>query len=141
MVNEEKIKLMTGIALDESKRYHDEILEGGYFKQDYVRSHVTTAIGNITVAYFLVIVLIVLYRADYLLVNITKLSYQWLLGVGLGVYVLLGLAVGWLSWYYYHQKYSENILLLEEYDKKLERFKRLYLETGEETEDDTVTGI
>ncbi|MBR1742587.1 MAG: hypothetical protein IJ733_12125 [Lachnospiraceae bacterium] len=141
MVNEEKIKIMTGIALDESKRYKEEIAEAGYFKGDYIRSHVTSAIWNITIAYFLVIVLIVLYRADYILVNITKLSYPMLIGAGLGFYFLFCLITGLLSTYYYSVKYNENMIILKEYNHKLKQLKEFYSEAREETKDDTTTGI
>lgn len=141
MVNEEKIKVMTDIALDESKRYREEISEGAYFKGDYIRAHVISAIWNITMAYFLVVVLIILYQADYILVNITTISYRFLIGVGLGIYLLFCLITGLLSFYYYSLKYQDNMLILKEYNDKLENLKTFYTESGEEPKNDTVTGI
>lgn len=141
MVNEEKIKLMTGIALDESKRYKEEIAEGGYFKGDYIRSHVTSSIWNITIAYFLVLILVLLYRADYILINITKLSYKMWIGMGIGIYFFICLVTGLISTYYFSLKYKYNITILKEYSKNLEQLKGFYLQAGEETGDDTATGI
>ena len=141
MVNEEKIKLMTGIALDELERYPEEIAEGGYFKGDYIRTHVTSVIWNVTIAYFLCVVLVILYQADYLFINITRLSYRMLIGTGLGIYFLFCLIVGLVATYYYSVKYNYNMLILKEYNQKLELLKQFYSETGEEKEDDTSTGI
>ncbi len=141
MVNEKKIKVMTSIALDESKRYKEEISEGAYFKGDYIRSHVTSAVWNITMAYFLVAALVVLYQADYILVNITKLSYRFLIGTGLGLYFLFALITALLSTYYYSLKYQENMGIIKKYNDKLETLKKFYAETGEEIKDDTAAGI
>ena len=44
MVNEEKIRIMTQIALDEEKKYKTEIEESGYYKSDYIRAHVISAV-------------------------------------------------------------------------------------------------
>ena len=58
MVNENKIKVMTEIALEESKKHKEEIAEGGYFKGDYILSHVTSIIWSLSIAYFLCFVLV-----------------------------------------------------------------------------------
>lgn len=141
MVNEEKIKVMTDIALDETKRYQEEISEGIYFKGDYIRSHVISAIWNITMAYLLLAALVVLYQADYLLVNITKVSYRFLIGAGLGMYFLFCLITGLLSFWYYSLKYQDNMMIIKEYNDKLEKLKTFYAESGEEQKDDTAAGV
>lgn len=141
MVNEEKIKVMTGIALDESKRYQTEISEGAYFKRDYILSHVTSAIWNISAAYFLMVLLIALYQADHILVNITKISYRFWIGAGVGLYFLFCLITGLLATYYYSFKYKDNMVILKEYNDKLEELKKFYAEAGEEPKDDTAIGI
>ena len=51
MVNEEKIRIMTQIALDEEKRYKTEIEESGYYKSDYIRAHVISVVWSLTVSY------------------------------------------------------------------------------------------
>ena len=134
MVDEKKIKLMTDIALDESKRYHDEISEGGFFRGDYIRSHVISAVWNVTIAYLLVLVLIVLYRADDLLIHITKISYAPYLGIILGSYLLLLLVTCLFSVYYFSARYRYMIVILQEYYNKLEMLKQFSLAPGEETD-------
>ena len=75
MVNEEKVHIMTQIALDETKKCKDQLHEGGYYKSDYIRSHTISAVWNITVSYLLVLFLIALYFSDYLFVNVVRLNY------------------------------------------------------------------
>ena len=53
MVNEEKLRIMTQIALDETKRHKTEIKEGGYYKLDYIRAHIISVVWNLTLAYVL----------------------------------------------------------------------------------------
>ena len=47
MVNEEKVRVMTGIALTETKYGREEVKEGGYFRSDYIRFRVTSAMWDI----------------------------------------------------------------------------------------------
>ena len=46
MVNEEKVHIMTQIALDETKKCKDQLHEGGYYKSDYIRSHTIQQYGT-----------------------------------------------------------------------------------------------
>ena len=90
MVNEEKVHIMTQIALDETKKCKDQLHEGGYYKSDYIRSHTISAVWNITVSYLLVLFLIALYFSDYLFVNVVRLNYLQLgIMIGGGYFILL----------------------------------------------------
>ena len=76
MVNEEKVRIMAQIALDETKYHKKEIREGEYDKSDYVRSHVISAIWNVTISYIFILCLIALYYADYIFLNVARLAYE-----------------------------------------------------------------
>lgn len=139
MVNEEKVRIMTGIALDE--KTNTEIAEGGCFKSDYIRFRVTAALWDITIGYLLILFLVGLYHADYLLVHIANLPYL-LAGVILfGIYLLCIIICGVGFYVYYSREYIRHKKVLEEYHGKLERLQEFYQENKEETFNDTVTGI
>jgi len=140
MVSEKKVRLMTQIALDETKRYKKEIGEGGYYKADYVRSRTVSAIWNITVSYLLVLFLVALYHADYIFVNVVRLDYGMIGFAVFGIYIGLFVPVVFFSYFHYRKEYDRNSIALKEYYKKLKELDEFYSQSREEAEDDTVTG-
>ena len=67
MLNEEKIRLMTGIAMFEKKMMKESIPANRYFKSDYVGSHLIRSFIAYSLTVCLCLVLWVLYRFDDLL--------------------------------------------------------------------------
>ena len=140
MVSEKKVHLMTQIALDETKRCKRAIMEGGYYKSDYVRSRTISAIWNVTVSYLLVLFLFALYHADYIFVNVVRLDYEMIGFAVFGIYIGLFVPTVFFSYFYYRKKYARNSIALREYYKKLKELDEFYSQSREEAEDDTVTG-
>lgn len=141
MVNEKKVQLMTQITLEEKGKSGDIIREGGYFRGDFIRSRITYAMWNLTIGYFLFLVLIVLYHLDYILISVTELSY---LRIGLilgGIYVLLMIICALASYVYYSSEYVHNKQVLERYQDKLESLQAFYREDKEDADSDSVTDI
>lgn len=141
MVNEKKVRIMTQIALDEMKYYKKEISEGGYYKSDYVRSHVISTLCSVTFSYLLVLFLVAFYHADYIFVNVARLDYQKIGIVVFGIYVSLMILVFFLSYRYFSYKYATNKIILREYCQKLKELDDFYQESKEETEHDTAAGV
>lgn len=140
MVNEEKVRIMTQIALDETKNYKEEISESGYYKSDYVRSQTISSVWSITLGYLLVLLLIALYYADYIFVNVIRLNYKMIGFVVFGIYLGILVPSIFFSYIHYRKKYAENMLALRQYYGKLKELDEFYSKSKEETEDDTVTG-
>jgi len=143
MVNEEKLRIMTQIALDETKRYKTEIEESGYYKSDYIRAHIISVVWNLTVAYVFILFLIALYNADYIFVNVASLEYDRLGFTVLGIYVgilILGIL---FSFFHFKKKYAKNLLVLKEYYTNLKKLDEFYMQNQnkEETGDDTIIGV
>lgn len=139
MVNEEKVHIMTQIALEEKGKKKKDINEGGYYKKDYIWAHCFSAIWNITVSYLLVIFLVALYHADYIFVNVVRLNYKKIMLLVFGIYVLFVLVVTLFSYYYFAEKYVRERKGIWEYYKKLEKLDDFYKQSEEETENDTFT--
>lgn len=141
MVNEKKIRIMTQLALDEEKNYRNEIKEGGYYKTDYVRSHVMSTIGSFTVSYILILFLTSLYHADYIFVNVARLQYGKAGMIVLGVYLLLILVSGGASYRYFSGKYEKNRVILQQYCDRLRELEVFCTQNKEEAGNDTVIGV
>ena len=56
MVNEEKLRIMVNLARYEQEPLHTELKEAGYYRIDYIRSHLLVTLWSYSVAYVLVIV-------------------------------------------------------------------------------------
>lgn len=141
MVNEEKVRIMTQIALDETKNYKKEISEGGYHKSDYVRSHIVSVLWNVTVSYALILCLIALYYADYIFINVAHMKYEELGFILLGVYTVLVMLSVLISYMFFSKKYVINRKKLEDYYRKIEQLDDFYTQSKEGAENDTTTGV
>ena len=73
MLNEEKIRLMTGIAMFEKKMMKESIPANRYFKSDYVGSHLIRSFIAYSLTVCLCLVLWVLYRFDVNIILSIKL--------------------------------------------------------------------
>lgn len=141
MVNEQKVRIMTGIALTETKYGRDEVKEGGYYRSDYIRFHVSSAMWRITISYLLVLLLIGTYNADYLLKNVASLPYGPAITVILVIYFLFMIITGIGSYFYYTGEYIRKRKILEGYCRQLEALEAYYQENGEEAGNDTTASI
>lgn len=141
MVNEEKVRVMTGIALIETKYGKDEVKEGGYFRSDYIRFRVTSAMWHITVGYFFLLLLIGIYHADYLFKNVASLPYGLMGAIILVTYILFMIIAGTGSYVYYTREYIRKRRILEEYCRQLDALSGFYQKNEEETGDDATIGV
>ena len=89
MVDEEKVRIMTRIASFEQKEDIEEIKESGYYKSDYIRSHLLEVIWSYSIAYFLVILLVGVYNLDYLSSSINVTGYRELVIIVVAIYLIL----------------------------------------------------
>ena len=141
MVNEEKVRVMTGIALTETKYGKDEVKEGGYFRSDYIRFRVTSAMWDSTVSYFFILLLAGIYHADYLFKNVASLPYGLMGAIILVIYFLLMMIAGTGSYVYYTREYIRKRRILEEYCRQLDALSAFYQKNEEETGDDATFGL
>ena len=126
MLNEEKIKLMTSIAMFEKKEGKRLLPSRCYFKSDYISRHLLIAFFGYTLCCFLGLALWGLYDLETLLggVDLDKLligavRYLVFYLAGLVVYMLLTAFVYWKR--YDHASGSMRI-----YVAKLKRLEKRY---------------
>ncbi len=131
MVNEKKVRLMTQLALDETKYYEEEIAEAGYYRSDYIRTHTLRVIWGSTLSYLLIIALIVLYHMEYLLINLVRLDYHSLVLIALGVYVGYITVCVVISILYYSNQYKQSRKKLKSYLYDLKKLEEFYAEDQE----------
>ncbi len=131
MVNEKKVRIMTQLALDETKRYRQEIDEAGFYHADYVRYHTLHILWGVSLSYLLGICLVALYHMEYLLLNVVRLDYRSIGLIALGIYVGIFVLCLIGSVLYYSAKYKKNRKKLKIYMARLKQLEEYYAEDQE----------
>jgi len=132
MLNTDKIRLMTKLALYESKTGKEDIRLSKYYKTDYVRYQVIKSVICATIGYVLILALIVLYKSEYLIKNAVKLDYKTIGLYVLGFYIIVVAIYGLSSIVIYSRKYDISRKKLGKYYKLLKRLEKMY---NDETND------
>ena len=126
MLNEDKIKLMTGIAMFEKREGKRIFPVNRYFQSDYISRHMFRSFFSYTICYLLCAVTWVLYHMEQLL-NTLDISEV----VGTGKYavtlyvsgLVLYLAITWLV---YRKRYEYARRGMKIYVAKLKRLEKRY---------------
>lgn len=123
MVREEKVKLMTKIAIYEKHQGKTEIPMHEYYKGDYVRIHTLKAVVFATVAFAIILALLAVYKLDYILENVIKIDYR-RTAIIIGLVYAVWILVYWLSARILYAKRYENsrsnIIIYNHHLKKLQ---------------------
>lgn len=133
MLNNNKIRLMTKLAVYESKTGKEDIRLSKYYKTDYVRYQVIKSIISATLGYGLILALIVLYKSEYLIRNAVTLDYKTIGLYVLGFYIIIVAIYGLSSIVIYSAKYDASRKKLGRYYKLLKRLNKIYTDESSET--------
>lgn len=134
MVNEKKVRLMTQLALDETRFYKDELDESGYFRSDYIRSNTLKVLLGYSISYLLIMGLVAMYYVDYLFTNVVQMDMQsmvWLAGC---IYVGLLLIITLFCVLFYMTKYTNNRKRLRKYMMEIDKLQKFYRDSKDNKE-------
>ena len=134
MVNEEKVRLMTQLALDEKRFYKDELDESGYFRSDYIRSNTLKVLLGYSISYLLIMGLVVMYYVDYLFTNAVQMDMQSMVWLAGSIYVGLLLIITLFCVLFYTTKYTNNRKRLRKYMMEIDKLQKFYRDSKENKE-------
>lgn len=126
MLNEDKIKLMSGIALFEKKQGKKIFPVCRYFRSDYVSSHMLRSFFSYTISFILCVAVWALYSLDMVL---STMNTDDLLGIGkkCAVYYVTGLVVYlFITFQVYMKRYTYANHGMRIYITKLKRLEKRY---------------
>lgn len=126
MLNNSRIRLMTKLALYESKEGKEDIHLSKYYKTDYVRYQIIKSIICATIGYALILALVLLYKSEYLIKYAVTLPYKAIGTNILGIYIIIIVVYGLGSAVGYTIKYDRSRKKLGKYYKLLKRLNKLY---------------
>ncbi|MBQ9563507.1 MAG: hypothetical protein IJR36_08600 [Lachnospiraceae bacterium] len=89
MLNEEKIRLMTKLSVYEEREGKNDIRLSNYYRSDYERYQVLKTVLCGTIAFLIVVALVVLYNTEFLIQNALVLDYKNIITYGLTIYGLV----------------------------------------------------
>ncbi len=128
MLNNEKIKVMTNLAIYEQNHGKDDLIKGKFFKTDYVRFQVLKTVVMVTIGYLLVLLMIGIYQAEYIISKAVTLNYirigQYILGFYLMIMTvyITGAIIG------YSMEYDQSRKKLSIYYKSLQKLNKIHEE-------------
>ena len=88
MINEEKVKIMTKLAMYEQGKGRKYLPVSRYYRSDYIGLALIKNFFLITIGYVLIVAAVAVYFGEYLLENIHKMNL-----VALGAYIIIGYLV------------------------------------------------
>ena len=133
MLNTDKIRLMTKLALYETKVGKEDIRLSKYYKTDYVRYQVIKSIICATIGYGLILLLIFIYKSENLIRNAVTLNYKSIGTYILGIYIIVISIYGLGALAGYSIKYDMSRKKLSRYYKLLKRLNKIYNEETPES--------
>ena len=131
MLNEEKIRLMTGIAMYEKKAKKEVFPVTRYFKSDYIGSHMMRSFLTYTFFCVCVVGVWVLYQIEGIL---NTMDFSVLLDAAkyIGIFYVSGLALYWIVTYLvYAKRYEKANKSMKIYQAKLRRLEKKYSAAGQ----------
>ncbi len=142
MLNDRKIRLMTKLALYERKEGKEDIKLSKYYRTDYVRLQVLKTVVAVTFSYILILLLIAIYKLEYLIDQAVVLDYAGIGKMILGIYIVVLTAFVLAVLVGYSIKYRKSRKKLSKYFRMLKRLKHIYnVEDGLIEEDEEETGV
>ena len=124
MLNEEKIRQMTELALLKKRKGEQMFEIDNYFKEDYVGKHMLRSFFVYTVCFALVVVLAILYNLENLMSSMNPIGL--LSVVYILIYVLGLLRFEIITYRFFSKKYDEAQKDLKIYNDRLNYFEKKF---------------
>lgn len=126
MLDNNKIKLMTKLAIYEKNEGQEDIKLSKYYKTDYIRYQIIKSIVSVTVSYLLILLMVAFYKSEYLIQEAVKLNYKVIGLKVLGIYLILLTIYIFGSIALYSFKFDSSKKRLFKYRKNLKRLRQFY---------------
>ncbi|MBO5197439.1 MAG: hypothetical protein J6B85_02845 [Lachnospiraceae bacterium] len=128
MLNNNKVRLMTRLAMYEKREGKEDIRLSKYYKTDYVRLNILKTVVSVTVGYLLVLLMIGIYHMEYLISEAVNLNYKDMGLKILGGYLAILTVYISSSLVGYTIYYNRSRKKLSKYFKMLKKLSRMYQE-------------
>ena len=126
MVNEEKVKVMTKIAMYEQGEGKKYLPISKYYRSDYIGLALIKNFFLVTIGYLLLVAAVAVYYVEYLMDNIHKMNL-----VAVGIYIIAGyvaalIVYSALTYIQYSVKYYKAKKSVRKYYGELTDLSKIY---------------
>ncbi len=126
MINNDRVRTMTRLAIyEEGQGIADDKLNG-YFKNDYIVSHMVGSFVSGTFACLLIVFVYCCYHYDTLMTDLFENQLSGLIHKALTVYAAFMIFFLAVSFFVYLWRYNATSGRLNRYNKRLERLQESY---------------
>ncbi len=125
MVNEEKVRLMTRLAMYEQSTGREDLEKGKYFKSDYVKYNCLKTLVSTTILFVIVVAAYIYYNMGELvtqLVEIDLFSVAYKILLAYALVCIFFMVVAWFLYSYRYKKAKPHIIKYNQNLKKLIAF-------------------
>ncbi|MGN9055905.1 hypothetical protein ACTNA4_05460 [Bariatricus sp. HCP28S3_A7] len=126
MLNEDKVKLMTRMAMYESKEGTEDFKISSYYRKDYSSFHTIVTIIWVTIGYMIAVGVGAIAFMDVILEN---LNFAFIIMIGLCVltgYIVLVVFYGIVASRFYQKKHNDARQRVKKFNHDLTRLNRMY---------------
>ncbi|MCR5377091.1 MAG: hypothetical protein K6E71_10130 [Lachnospiraceae bacterium] len=138
MINNEKIRLMTKLAVYENGDGREDMAVANYFRSDYIRHEILKTILAVTFGSLILLALVIAYKLDFILDNALDLNYKLLGRQVLVAYLILQVVFVSITWIGYRIYYLRSHARLNRYYRLLSKVRKI--EEKEERQKDLLEG-
>jgi len=126
MLDKQKVKLMTDLAIYEQNQGKEDLKINEYYRKDYAELHTICSIIWVTLGYVGVVGLFGLAVLDYLLLNISKTLIITLGLEIIGGYFAVLIVYSLVAQYLFRQKHKEAKERIKFYNNDLTKLLKMY---------------
>ncbi len=126
MLDKNRIRLMTKIAIYEKESAEEDLKISSYYKKDYSSLNTWITLIWVTVGYILVAGLFFACNADAILEGITLLKLLILAAIAIGIYLVLLIIYGVGAGNFYKKKHGQAKQRVKKYYRDLSRLEKMY---------------
>lgn len=126
MLNENKVKMMTKMAIYEKNEGRKMIKTAKYFKSDYIAFGVLRTLITTTIAFIIMLVMGVLYNIDKIITDINNLDYSAIVTGIIICYIVMLILFSVIALIVYSRQYDNSRKGLKRYFSRLNKLERFY---------------
>lgn len=126
MLNENKVKMMTKMAIYEKNEGRRMLKTARYFKSDYIAFGILKTLITTSIAYIIMLIMYVLYNMKSIIKDINKIDYTEV-GTNLIIgYVAMIAVFSAIAFVVYGKQYDNSRNGLKRYFSRLNKLERFY---------------
>ncbi len=127
MIDQEKLKTMTQLAVYEKKKGKKDFTVYSYDRDDYIRFEGLKTLIAVTIGFAAVCGIIVLWNLDRLIADFDILNYKLLILLVCAAYLFLVVFYMVLSYRKSKEEYNHTVPRIRRYQRGLKKMKKFYM--------------